>query len=432
MSLPEARSMALELIRFGHVEGAEKIIAGLLKADPDDVEAHYLIAKLAEAKGDPKAARQAAGRMFRLADAPDARFAASSIAARAALAEDHYTTSQFWLRRAYQSAPDDRAEAVVARDYARVRAANPFRFSLKASVTPSSNVNDGSSDEYNTIAGQDAVGILSGSAQALDGVETRAELDLSYRIAQGDLWRTTALYQHTERRVALSEDARDQAPDLSNEDFAQTTLEAGLRHEAILPGGRVGGRLNWTGGRTWYGGEELHDFQVQEVEGWLRLTERLRLSTLFAREIRMPTVDPDDLERYDTVLLGLSFALPGGGKIGGTVTAQTSDPSSDFQDGTAHSVSVTYAHGRPVLGMGLSGYVSLREEEYPDYIVGVLDVPGGRQDQAWTAGLSMAFTTFDYAGFIPEVSITAQTRDSNVSRFDTEELSVSFGIKSAF
>lgn len=224
MSRPEARQMALELIRFGHIDGAEAIIAGLLKADPDDVEAHYLTAKAAEARKSPTKARQAARRMFRLADEPDARFAASSIAARAALAEEHYTLSQYWLRRAYQTAPNAQAEAVVARDYRRVRAINPFRFNIAASITPSSNVNDGSSDEYNTIAGQDAVGILSGSAQALDGVEARASVDLSYRIAQGDLWRTRLLYSQFERRVDLSADAEDQAPDLSDSDFDQTTM----------------------------------------------------------------------------------------------------------------------------------------------------------------------------------------------------------------
>ncbi len=424
--------MAFDLIRFGHLDSAEALIKGLLDADSEDIDAHYLNAKAAEARRDPTAARQAARRMFRLAENRNARFAASSIAARAALSEEHYTLSQFWLRRAYQSAPNARTEAILERDYARVRAANPLGFKITASVTPSSNVNDGSSDEYNTIAGQDAVGVLSGSAQALEGVEARASLDLSYRIAKGDLWRTTLLYSQYERRVDLSPDAEDQAPDLEDSDFDQTTIGAGLRQEAILPGGRAGARLTVTGGRTWYGGEDLHDFSKGSAEGWLRMTERLRLSALVAQEDRVPEDYPDTVETYRTLSLGLSFALPGGSRIGGAISGQTSDPRNTFQDGTAQSLSVTYAHGQPVLGIGLTGQVSVREEDYPDYIVGVLDVPGGRQDRAWAAGLTMEFGVLDYAGFVPEVTVTAQTRDSNVSRFETEELSVSFGIKSAF
>ena len=432
MSLPQARAMALDLIRFGHLDGAEQIVTGLLKADPEDVEAHYLKARAAEAKGDAKTAGQAARRMFRLAENPDARFAASALAARAALAQEQYTVSQLWLRRAYQAAPNDHAEDIVAQDYRRVRAINPFRFSLQASVTPSSNVNDGSSDDYNTIAGQDAVGILSGSAKALDGVEAQAELDLSYRIAKGDLWRTTALYEHYERRVRLSGDSKDQAPDLEDADFAQTTIRAGLSHQAMLANGRAGGRLGWSGGRTWYGGEELHDFQKQEVEGWVRLTPKLRFSSVYAREFRYPDMAAAETERYDTLGLGVSMSLPGGSRIGATLSGRVSDPRAEFQDGTAQSVSVSYAHGRPLMGVGLSGFVSVSEQDYPDYIVGLLDVPGGRQDRAWAAGLSMELNAFDYAGFVPEVSLNAQTRDSNVSRFDTEELSVRIGITSAF
>lgn len=322
----------------------------------------------------------------------------------------------------------------MERDYRRVRAANPFRFSIAASITPSSNVNDGSSDEYNTIAGQDAVGILSGSARALGGVEARASIDLSYRIAKGDLWQTSLLYSQYERRVDLSADAEDQAPDLQDSDFAQTTISAGLRQDAVLPGGHAGGRLTFTGGRTWYGAEELHDFRKVSVEGWLQLTDKLRLSTIFSQENRTPARYPDEVETYRTRSLGLSFALPAGSHIRVAIRGQTSDPRNTIQDGTAQSLSVSYAHGRPILGIDLTGQVLVREEQYPDYIVGVLDVPGGRHDHAWAAaaGLTKAFGTLDYAGFIPEVSVTAQTRDSNVSRFDTEEVSVSFGIKSAF
>jgi tetratricopeptide (TPR) repeat protein len=431
LTLPEARSLAYDLMRFGHLPAAEDLLTEILAKNPDDSGSLFLRARIAEAKGDPAGAKRAAARVFRLAEDDRARFAASEIAARSAFRSGSYTNSQLWLRRAYEAAPDEVTRNAVADDYRQVRAINPLWFSLKASVAPSSNVNDGSSDDFNEIAGVDAVGLLSGSAKALEGVEARLQFDLRYRLAQGKQWRNSAIFRHYERRVELSADAQEQAPDLENDDFDQTTMEAGLRHEIVSASGRTGAALTLTGGRTWYGQDSQFDFARGDTRGWIKLTDALRFSAGYGLELRRLEDRPEETERYDRLSLGLSYGLSVG-TISGTLHGQISDPRAEFQDGHSIGFSMGYAHEKPILGMELAGQLGVSEAHYSDYVVGIIEVPGGRQDTSYSAGLTMSFSALDYAGFVPEVAVTAESRSSNVSRFDTEEVSVRFGISSAF
>lgn len=72
---------------------------------------------------------------------------------------------------------------------------------------------------------------------------------------------------------------------------------------------------------------------------------------------------------------------------------------------------------------------------YSDYeAYGFLPVaaPGGRQETFVYADVTAVFKSIDYAGFVPAVTVWAGRKSSNVSRFNTKELSVSLGIQSKF
>ena len=87
--------------------------------------------------------RKSAARAYRYADTRVQKFQAAELAARLTFAEGHPTLTQLWLRRAVQNAPTPEIEEQLARDYARVRRENPFRFSITGGVKPYSNVNNG-------------------------------------------------------------------------------------------------------------------------------------------------------------------------------------------------------------------------------------------------------------------------------------------------
>ena len=73
----------------------------------------------------------------------------------------------------------------------------------------------------------------------------------------------------------------------------------------------------------------------------------------------------------------------------------------------------------------------LGRSDYPDYVA-VFNVPGGKQDRSAYADVNIFLPDMDYAGFAPTVRIRAGRTQSNVSRFDTREISVAVGIRSKF
>ena len=74
---------------------------------------------------------------------------------------------------------------------------------------------------------------------------------------------------------------------------------------------------------------------------------------------------------------------------------------------------------------------SLQEQHFRDYVF-VQVVPGGREDLRVFASVNAFFPDYSYAGFAPVVTLSASRTDSNVSRFDTNDLSLSFTFRSTF
>ena len=62
----------------------------------------------------------------------------------------------------------------------------------------------------------------------------------------------------------------------------------------------------------------------------------------------------------------------------------------------------------------------------------VLEALDGRRDRSWRVSATGALPDITYFGFVPEVTVTAERTESTVARYDTEALSLSFGIRSAF
>ena len=149
---------------------ASQIAQGLLIADPHSAYAHYVLATAHADMGHGTDGRKSAARAYRYADNRVQKFQAAELAARLTFAEGHPTLTQLWLRRAVQNAPTPEIEEQLARDYARVRRENPFRFSITGGVKPSSNVNNGADTAQQVIDGLPFTGRLSGSAQALSGI----------------------------------------------------------------------------------------------------------------------------------------------------------------------------------------------------------------------------------------------------------------------
>ena len=432
LGLGQAREMAVQALKAGDPGLAIALARGLIKADPQDFVAHYVLASAEAGLNRPDASRKAAAQAFKYADTPTARFRSAQLAARMAYAQDRYSLSQLWLRRAAIHAPDDGAEDAVARDYRLLRRINPWSVRLQVDVRPSSNVNKGADSALQIIDGVPVTGYLGGSAQALSGLITSVDLYSAYRIDSTDRSSTSVLGRVYMQRVALSAEAKDQAPDASGSDFGTTFAEAGLRH-IWQTGPRGAASAAVTLGEAWAAGERSFRFaRLNADHGWnLGRGHRVELSALTESRY-MARYATNDARVWG---LGASWTkrLTNGDRLDVTLAWRDTDAQHPNGTYTSASLRTEYELGRPVGPVTLSGAVILGYTDYPDFVSGgFIQVPGGRQDESIYGEINMMFQDVDFAGFVPMLRLRAGEKDSNDSRYSMKEFTLSVGFRSKF
>lgn len=439
VTLNQARNLGVAALEQGNPALALQIGYGLLKADPEDGFAHFLIASAFRQQSRSTEAHQAAAKAYRYARDTSEKFHAAQMAARISVEDQRYTKAQIWLRRSLLHVPDPDYIPQIEADYRRVRALDPLQFRLNFSLSPSSNVNNGSDSPYSLIDGVPIVGIFDGLSQALSGITGSVDLALSYRLSRTELRETRALARFFTSRVWLDDSSLALAnsfpgADVSNVDFFFSSVEAGLRH-AFRPGGTqsngtVSGDLIF--GQTWYGGSGYQNFGRLSLSRSVQLDQATSLSLGSEIERRTFITSTNAPINSKTVRSTLGHRLNNGDLI--SLSLSWRDSQSDRRNAVStHTAAyLQYAMADVVGPARLSFAFGAARADYPDYVVGFILVPGGRQDETVFGSVEMLFEAFDYAGFIPSMTIRAQKTRSNVSRFDASELAVSFGIRSRF
>ncbi len=434
LTLPQARAMAIRALEIGQPALTLQLADGLKQANPTDPFTYYLIAHARAQQRQPTRARRAAARAYRFSRADRDRFEAAQLAARLAMAESRPTLTQIWLRRSAIYAPDDAAERVVARDYRRVRASNPWALNLRTELRPSSNVNNGSDAALQIIDGVPVIGILSGSARALSGVIMSTDVATTYRLRADATSATSIGGRLYFQRVALSNAAHALAPGARNSDFATTYGEMSLRHGfAAGPAGKGGtARVDLAAGGAWSGGNSNYEFARLSGERRWRLAKGRLLSLNALAEGRFDARYPTDDARIFGIGAKLLQTLPNQDRL--TFSAAWRDSNARHFNGTfsAASLRTSYAFANPVGPVRLSAGLTLGYADYPVFQSGLFMVPGGRQDRSVYGDLNILFDRIDYAGFAPVLRLRVGRKSSNDSRYDTRELSVSLGIESKF
>jgi len=428
MNLAQADALAAQALAVRQPSLAYDLSKGLLQADPKNPRAHYYQAMaLAQAKAYGPAERKAALAYWH-SNTEEQRFESANLAAQLAFADARLTGSQFWLRRAVDHAPDEVARARTVSAFKNVRARNPLRFDLRFSATPSDNVNNGASSPLNVIDGVPVVGTLSPSAQALSGVITTVKAALSYRLAQGEGRETRLRARVNTRRIKIT----DSVPGLSGSDLSSTTAELGVSQ--YLRGGRetVTWKFDVDGGRVWYGGDPLYDFARLGVQRYQRLGKRVLLSFGVNAEEQQ-----DEANRgADATVLGgfaaLGLDLSGGGRLGFQLQYRDTDSNGINRSSQQWTGVASYQMGRAIGPARMEFSLGASTLDFNHYSVGFITVPGGRKDESIFGGVTATFEDWGYMGFVPTVSVTTEKSDSNISRFDVAETSLTLGIRSEF
>ena len=430
LSLPEARELALRAAASGRSDVALALSDELLRHDPTDSAAFFARATSQLSMGDWKNAYKSGRLAFRHSAEPDHKYQAARLTAIAALGQDRTTATQFWLRRAADLAPGPTERDRVYRNYQVLQAQNPWRYRFDASITPSSNVNGGSDSAFNIIEGVPLVGYLSASAQALSGWVGQTNGSLSYRLHRGSNSQTHLHGSAYVKQVWLSDEAKRKAPTFQAESLAATSIELAVSHSIALtkPGSALRFRL---GARDyWQGGDRAYQAALGSVFYLVPVSSKVSFSGLVGGEQR--EYSAGGTGHVANANLGLSYALPNGDSLRGVVQLTDSNNPNAVFDNRVISGKLTYSLSKPVKSVKLSAGIGASLTDYPDYRIGFIPVPGGRQDETLFVDLDATFTQVEYAGLSPSLRLRRQRTKSNVSRFSTSEWAVSVGIKSDF
>ncbi|ETX14893.1 hypothetical protein OCH239_20790 [Roseivivax halodurans JCM 10272] len=430
----QMRVMAARAWAAGELEMSLGLADALLARDAGDVQALLIRSRAARDLGRYGDAREAGLAAWRGATDDGDRYAAALAVAQALASDGARTRAQFWLRRAVEVAPSPSHEARAVRDFRYVRARNPWSTRLSFSVSPSSNINDGSSEDEVPISlggsvpgGFQPVFVLGPSAKALSGIEYSAGLSTSRRLAETARRKTTLDFGLTHRTYTLSEESRDDAPDVEGSDFALSAVRIGVGHDWRTEDGRTELSFGTSAERNWYGGDPLS--QTWRASAGVRqaITPTLMGRAGITRDLEEGLGSRADAQGWRGSA-GLVHILGSGHQVSGALAYRDQSSEDGNLDFDETELTLGFGFARPIWGAGLSLALSAAGRHHDE--ISLLE--NGRDDRRYTARATVTLDEIDYLGFVPDVTLRATRNDSTLGLYDREEFGVAFGIRSKF
>lgn len=444
VSLDQANAIARKAFLDKKYETANQLSYGVLSKRPDDPAALVIAAATDPLLGQPKRGRKAAVRAFRLSKDPKLKFEAAYFAASAATTEERFNTSKYWLRRAYQLAPDDASKARVGQLFKNVARRSPLTVNLNFNITPSSNINNGSRQDTSllNIAGGSSTD-LSADAQALSGWQYSGSAVFTYKLSETARKRTSLNFGAFVRYNSLSSSAKadikaendaliagGMSPrDISASDFNHETIFLGLRQQLVAEDKKSSLSYGLSLGQSWYGGSTLNRYvtgtlsRVQVLSPTRSIQYGLRAQRNFRFDSKLNS------SNVLTLNTGLNQRLEGKGLLSFGAYLRDTNSESRQIDNTAIGLTLSYRPEKPVFGKTkLELSMALQRAEYEPNFLFVET----RKDNRMSVSSTLTFADINYYGFSPTATFTASRTNSTVGRFNTESLGLNLGLRSSF
>ncbi|WP_323042202.1 surface lipoprotein assembly modifier [Gemmobacter sp.] len=436
----EARAGLRQALALRQYAVADQLAQAILRRLPDDFAAHAARAEVALQQGNGGQARDSARQASALARSPGERFEASILRARVAEQAGGALgpmTAMFWTRRAAQQAPHVAYRSAAVGELRRLRAESRLQLNLGITLTPSSNVNNGTRETHVELPGWGGLAwVLSPQSRALSGWIAEGSVSGRYRLAETDVSARYLRFAVVQRKVRLSGESRQQLADWRaaqiaagntppadpNYDFA--AVEAGVQQMMLLGKAQVG--LGATVGHNWFGGRDLSDYLRLDAQAERALSPDLALfgTLLGERQWRDGGTGVDTL----SVQAGVVQRLARGGKLRLALGARRTAAASVDTRHDALSARMGWEPAAPVAGLRLETSVGVERRSYDASLL----APTGRSDLRLDAGVSVTFQALDYMGFAPTVDLRASRYRSNVKLYDGRDLGISLGFRSVF
>lgn len=418
LSIPEARELAAKSILTGQPQVAVQIAQGLLERDPNDVSALVTLSRAQRLLGDHQAATTSARHAWSVATTDREKFFSAQATAQALSSAGHRTRAQLWLRRAAHVAPSERLKARAVRDFRYVKGRNPWQTHLSFGLSPSNNVNNRPNfDAYANWSG----------TSAMSGVIANTGASTTWRKAISAKTRLEIGGSASVSSVQLSSEARAANPTARNSDFASQSIGLNFGLTRKQSKGPLQAKLSL--GKQWYGGDPLaHSVRFS-------LSKALTFSPTTVTRVsgnitRLDRLD-NPLGSYDGIDAGLTWSrkLSSGARLTLRGQVETISSASHLVDRTGQSLDVYYTLGQPVLGAQVTLSAQYHGKSYrqtnPSFAV-------KRADDELSLGVSLFLPEWQINGFAPVIDVKTRRNASNILPFNTQELKLSLGLKSAF
>lgn len=432
VSVAEARQLGLIAIREGRPDLAAQVARALLAGNANDPYAHFLLANAMLDQNRLPEAAQAGKLAYRHAGSPEQSYQSARIAALASYQQGHFSQAQWWLRKAAHNAPDQKRLAQSVAEFAAVRQQNPFSYDLRFSAAPSDNVNNGSSGPLSLIDGVPVVGLLSADAQALSGLNVRVGASLSYRLARTPRSETALRISADVKKVTLSQAAKASLGTVPAPKLDTRKLEFALQRTYLPQQSPYRLSYGASVGRQWQSGITPESFAKLSAGVARAISPETMVSLTLSGETRSK---PAGRTKGDDVLSASgSFvhALPGDGTVRGSLYASRYLTEASGRSSDTLGLVVSYLPAPQFSMLQWSVSAGAQTAQFDGYSLAGIAVPGGRSDASAFAELELLFPQLDYSGFAPSLALRHQISNSNVSRFDSRETSVSLSVKSLF
>lgn len=431
LTVGQARSLAQAALAQGELDTALAVSTAIVSERPD--AGAYAIQSAALIKlGHFPEGRAAAKRGFALAgDNRALRVETARLAALAATREGKQGIAKFWLRRASDFATPEQG-AQLRRDFQAVDRRDKWDRKLSFSIAPSSNINGGADSATMEIDGISGTGLLSGDAQALSGLRSTLSAKLAYELGRTERTRTEVAAQAYATFNTLSDDAVTLAPGAEGSDFNYYVAALDLTHLVVPEGARGPYSFGLGVTKRWYGGHELaHSANVT-----LGKQTRLERGRALGGYLRYEHEWADSTKALDTdrYTIGTTYGmqLENGGTMTFGLSLTHANAEGESLDYTGQQISLRYTPKGSFGPVNPTFGLDLGHKFYPDHVAGLFVVPGGRRDTSVAVSVDMLVPGMSFMGFSPVVTLRAARTDSNVSRYETTDLSAGLSIRSSF
>ncbi|WP_415234242.1 surface lipoprotein assembly modifier [Pseudorhodobacter sp.] len=425
----QVRQMGLQAMQLGRPDIAARMATALLEQDPTDSYAHFLMANGLMKLNRIKEAEAAAKQSYRYAETPEQTYQSAHLAADLAFRRGALTTSQWWLRKSAEAAPDEARKNTSVAQFRAVKAHNPWRVALAFSARPSDNVNNGSSGQYNIIDGLPLVGILSQDAQAVKGVVVDTAVALGYRISQGKSHETTLGLEVFTRRVHLGTAEKTRLG--GDPGFGSGRVAVSLQQDWRPENSKHQFSLGGNAGRQTYKGGGDYSFLGLHFGHRMPLASDMLVNSGLNIEQRSGQGGKRG-DRSVSLRSTLLYQLGNQDLVAASALTGRFDTANMGRSSTMVGVQLDYTLAESIGPVSLSATLGVQKSQYNGYSLIGIAVPGGRNDTSGFAEMQLQFNDTSYAGFAPVLRLRHQRTQSNVSRFEAQESSVVIGLASKF